>query len=353
MKIKWVVLISVIVISFVGFIYFFGVGGAIAGFFETILIYVLFNPDKTAGYLASFYKINRNINFWFEKNAVEKRLESTISLASKKINEEGVMVLPHGVDIKWVEPIDRGAFLKEDNVVVCLEQSINEAKNLAIASMLYTSEDLIRESQRFIDSKVLKSLFLATSRKMLMIDRRIGALKFLNAEFLEPEILKYPSIKNYVEVIEKLDSEGCLTRLLIKELSELDAKLSPATSNLRAEQETVSFMQIMKRLAEKQKEVDINPSHRGEVIDITIMLVAKKGVIDPSRYIKFAEKCWKEGAPTLYVLARAQNIRVAAAAVMVIKTKGIYRVEKEWRFHIPKKRGGYDSYIAVLSRIQK
>lgn len=352
MKIRWLMLISIIVVSFVVLTWYFGIGGFVAGIFESLLILVLSNPDKTIGLLASFYKAARNIHFWFEQSAVEKRLESTIGLSSKKVNEEGVKLLPHGVDVKWAESKDQGAFLKDDKIVVCLEPSVNESRNLARATMLFTSEDLIRESQRFVNRKVMKSVCFAVARKMLMIDRRLDAFKCLNEEFLEPEINKYPSIKDHLEVMEKLDSDGTFTRLLLKELSELDAKLSPALSHPRAEKETVSFMHTMKSLAEKQKGVDIYPTHRGQVVDMDIMMIARTGIrLDPQPYINYAKKCWNDGVPRLYVLAQEKNIMLAVSAVLAIKTSGIYRVEKEWKYHIPK--GDFDSYVAILSRIEK
>jgi len=354
MKIKkWLMLATLIIISFVVLVWYFGLGGFIAGVFETLLLLVLANPLESMGVIASIFKRLRGVHFFFEKYAVEKRLESTIGLSSKKINDEGVEILPHGVDIKWVESKDREAFLKEDKIVVCLESSNNEPRNLARATMLYTSADLIRESQRFVDHGVMKSACFAVARKMLMIDRRLDAFKCLNEEYLEPEITKYPSIEMHVNVMEKLDSEGNFTRLLLRELSELGAKLSSVLSSPRAVKETLSFMQTMKKLSEKERSVDVTPDHRGEVIDFGIMLIAREGVKDPSPYIRYAKHCWKEGLPRLYVLAQGTNIIVAIAAVLGIKSDDIYRVETESKFWVPKKKGGFESYVAVLSRISK
>jgi hypothetical protein len=124
---KWIALIILLVLSFIGLVYLFGLGGAIAGIFESLLLFALSDIDKTTGYMASSYKWLRTVNFYFERNAVEKRVESTINLASRRVNEEGVNLLPHRIDIKWVEPKDREAFLKDGKVVICLESSVNEA----------------------------------------------------------------------------------------------------------------------------------------------------------------------------------------------------------------------------------
>ncbi len=353
MKAKWIALIILLVLSFIGFIYLFGLGGAIAGIFESLLLFALSDIDKTTSYMASSYKWLRTVNFYFERNAVEKRVESTINLASRQVNEEGVNLLPHRIDIKWVEPKDREAFLKDGKVVICLESSLNEARNLARASILYASEDFLRESQRFIEQKVLKSACFALSRKMLMLDRKLDALRCLNEEFIKPEITNDPRVGDYLGTMEELDAEGILTRVYLKELSELDAKLSSVLSNPRAEKETVTFLQTMKKLVEKKKGIDINPSHRGQVIDMSVMLVAREGIINPEPYFDFAERCWNNGLPRLYVMAQGDNTNFARDAVIGIKALGIYGVEKEWSFRIRDKKGGFDSYIAVMSRIQK
>lgn len=162
---KLILTAFLIIAGFTISMWYLGVNGLFAAIPWGILIIVLTNLGWLGSLIASSYKLGRGLHFWFEKNAVEKRLESTIGLASKKVNKEGIDLLPHGVDIKWVEPKDRGAFLKDGNVVVCLEPSHNEARNLARAALLYVAEDLIRESQRFVSPTVMKSLDLQLQEK--------------------------------------------------------------------------------------------------------------------------------------------------------------------------------------------
>lgn len=350
---KWLPLAIVSSASFIVLVWFFGIGGFIAGIFETLFLLVLVHPNEAIGILASTSKILRGVHFWFEKTAVEKRLESTISLSSKKLNEEGVEILPHGIDIKWVESKDREAFLREDKIVVCLEPSQNEARNLARATLLYASTDLIRDSQRFVDHKIMKSACFAVSRKMLMLDGRLDAFRCLTEEFLEAEIAEYPAIKKYLQVMESLDSVGLFTRLMLNELLDVGVKLALETSSPRAERETRSFMETMKALSEKKKGVDVNPTHRGQVIDCGIMLIAREGVADPSPYIAYAKHCWDEGLPRFYVLARGRHVKIARGTVLCIQGDGTYRLEKESELWIPHKGGGFPSYVAVLSRTEK
>jgi hypothetical protein len=351
-KAKWIILVTAVVVSFIGLVYFFGLGGAIAGFFESLAIFALSNPDKASEYLGSFYKQLRNVNFWFEKKAVEKRLEGAIGLASKRVNSEGVDLPPHGVNIRWVETKDRETFLKDDKIVVCFEPSINEERNLARATILYASEDLVRESQRFVNRTVMKAACFAVARKMLMSERKLDSLSCLNEEFLQPEIAQHPAIEQYLTTMEKLDSEGHLTRIVLNELSELNAKLFSSLSEPRAVRETVSFMLAMKRLAEKVEGVDAETDHRGQIIDFRTILIAREGVKDPSRYINYAKRLWDEGVPKIYVLAQGDRTITAIAAVIAIKAMGLYRVEKEWKYRLNDKQGGFNAYTTILSKIQ-
>ena len=353
MKIKkWVPTILIITCSFAVLIWYLGVGGLIAGVFETLFLLAITNPDRTMQYLASFYTVGRKFSFWFERNKVEKYLEGTISLCSKRVNDEGVNLLPHGVDIKWVEPKERDAFLKDNKVVVCLEPSYNESRNLARATLLYVAEDLIRESQRFVNVVVMKSLNFAVARKMLMLDRKLNALKCLNEEFVEPEAIRAPKIRQYVSAMEKTDEQGHLTRVLLREFSELGAKLSPALSDPRATKETESFTLLLKTFEEREREEDVPLRHKGEIIRASLMPVARLGTdFDVSRYVKRASQNFKDGIVKLYVLARGMNIVLAKPVIEEIEKAQLYTKVREGKFKIIGQKGEIDSYVAVLSRV--
>lgn len=349
---KLMIVALVIILSFSSSIWYLGVNGLFAAIPWSVLIIVLSNLERVTSLIASSYKLGRGIHFWFEKNAVEKRLESTIGLTSKKVNEEGVHLLPHGVDIKWVKPMQRDAFLKEGKIIVCLESSYNEARNLARATMLYVSEDLIRESQRFIDTTVMRSANFAIARKMLSIDKKLDALKCLNEEFIEPEAHRAPKIRDYVPAMEKMDEEGHLTRVLLHEFSQLDAKLSPALSDLRAMKETRSFTELLKVFEEREREEDVPLRHEGKTIKVNLIPVARLGtVFDPSRYVNRALECFEEGIGTLYVLARGLNVELAKLVIEEIEKAKLYIKREEWEFKIPKRRGGIKSYVGVLVKV--
>ncbi len=342
--------VLLVITSFLIFFWYFGFVGLLLGAMETLLLFVLANPFQSMGFLASAAKSLRSVNFYFEKAAVAKRLESCIGLYSKKINE-GKDFLPHGVNINWVEAGGREAFLKEGKVVVCLESSQNEDRNLSRATLLYVAEDLIRESQRFVDPVLMKSLSFAVTRTMLMQGKRFGALKCLNDEFIETEAEKNPSIRNYVLTFDKIEREGHLNRIVLEEFSELNSKLSPAITDPKAFQETRDFVEFIRIFEEKGK-TDVPLRFNEKTIKIHLLPVARlNAYFDPDSFVKRTSESHRDGIEKIYVLARGNNYVLAQLVVEEIEKAKLYKKISETRFKVHADNGLIESYLALLARV--
>jgi len=354
MKAKWIIIVLVIALSFIGLIWYLGLYGLIISLLWGLLVLVTTNLDRTADIIASSYKIFRKVNFWFEKNAVEKRLEVTIGSASKKVNQEaGIDFLPHGVDIKWDEPQNRDAFLKRGKIVVCLEPSYNEERNLARATFLYVQEDLISASQRFINTTIMKSLYFAVTRKMLMLDRKLHALKCLNEEFIEPEAKQMPQIREYVSDMDNMDKKGRFTRILLREFSQLDAKLSPALTDPQARKETKALTRLIGDLEKKEEDELVPLTFTGSVFRMGIMPVARVSKdFDISSFVKTASYLYSQNLDTVYVIALGMKVELAKLAVSEIEKAKLYIKSTDWEYNIiGLKKGQLKSYVAELKKV--
>jgi hypothetical protein len=353
-NIKWIIIIAVIVGSFIGSVWYFGLTGILVSLLWSLLLLVLANLDRAADVAASSYKWGRKVNFWFEKNAVEKRLETTIGIASKKINEEaGVDLLPHGVDIKWDLPQKRDAFLKRGKMVICLEPSENEERNLARATMMYVEEDLIAPSQRFVNTTIMKSLCFTIARKMLMLDRKLQALKCLNVEYIEPEVEKKPHIRKYISGMENIDNQGYLTRILLREFSALDPKLSPALTDTQSRKESKGLARMFKVLVEKKVDEQVPLTFSGSRFRVSVMPVAKiTSSFDPANFVKAASHSFDENIEIIYVVARGMNVAIAKLVVSEIEKAKLYFKNKDWEYTvIGRTTGQLKSYLAELSKV--
>ncbi len=351
----WLLILLIVVLSFIGLIWFFGLVGFLIGLPWALILAILSNLDLVADAIASSYKVLRRVNFAFERKAVERRLEVTIGNSAKKLNEEaGVDLLPHGIDIRWVEPEERQVFLEKNVIVTCLESSYNEEENLARATMLYVEEDLIYESQRFINTTIMKSLSFAVARKLLMLDRKLSALKCLNEEFLEPEIAKIPQIRDYVSGMDKLDKQGLLTRLLLKEFSKLHAKLSPALTDTQSRKETKSFVKFLKNFVEKTGEPPLPfLDYQGAVFRIGLLPVAKLQSFHIDNFLKAATHHYDEDVNTVYVLAMGKNVALGKLVASEIEKKNLYLKNAEWEYKAwgSRKRKLIKHYVAELLKV--
>ncbi|MHA1929375.1 MAG: hypothetical protein ACTSV2_12440 [Candidatus Thorarchaeota archaeon] len=320
--------------------------------FWTLIIGILSDMDKASSAIATICKSLSGVSFWFEKNAVQKRVEATISSSSKKVNDEGVSLLPNGIAVKWVEPMNREAFLREGSVVVCLEPSQNEERNLAIATTLYVSDDLVRESQRFINPAIMNSLSLAISRKMLMSDRKLSAVKILNDVFVKPAVEDEPLIRKYLPLVEKIDSQGLLTRVLLREFSFLDAKLGPVVSNPQIQAETTKFTELLGNFVEKTKDEDVQLRIRGEAIRAGLAPIARSAAeFNLGLYINSSYKSYKEGIETVYVMAIGYNMDLAKLVAKTMERKNIYRKKREWHFRALRNGKSVDTFVALMVRV--
>ncbi|WXG46991.1 MAG: hypothetical protein WED05_10090 [Candidatus Atabeyarchaeum deiterrae] len=346
---KAIIAAVIIVACFAFFVWYLGTIGLLPAFISAILVIVIADPDRNL--MASVYKLLRGVNFWFEKKAVQTRLESTIGSASRKINKEGVLLLPHGLKIKWAKPIDRDSFLKDGKIIVCLEPSDNESRNIARAALFYVREDLLQRSRRFIDRTVMKSVTFEVVRKMLMLDENIDALDCLSEEFMEPEAQKAQLIRDYVPAMDKMDEQGHFTRVLLQELSKLDAKLSPARSDIHSEKETSDLVLLLKTFEEREKEEEVQLKLKGRVISLNLMPVARMSTgFDATRYIKQASQCSKDGIEAIYVLARGNNVVLARLVSKALEDAKLYSKQREWSFIVEKKRNPKHGYVAVLTK---
>jgi len=351
---KWIILVVVIASSFIGLVWYLGLYGFIMSLLWSLFLIVITNIDKAGDLIASSYKWGRTISFWFEKNAVEKRLESTIGIASKRVNEEaGVDLVPHGIDIKWVLPEKRDAFLKKGKMVVCLEPSVNEERNLARATLMYVEEDLIAPSQRFVNATIMRSLCFAVARKMLMLDKKLHALKCLNKEYIDPEIEKISQIRGYVTGMDNIDKQGFLTRILLKEFSTLDSKLSPALTDTESRSESKGFVRMLRQFVERKEDELVPLTFQGLRFRIHIMPVARlTRNFDVANYVKAASISFNQNIGTIYVVARGKNVVIAKLVISEIEKAKAYFKNKDWEYDIIGRVTGHlRCYLAELSRV--
>jgi hypothetical protein len=317
-----------------------------------ILLLAITNYDRLMLLSSSFFAIFRKAIFWAERNTISTSLQGTINICAGAINEETPGLLPHRMKVNWVQPMNRDAFLKNDQVIVCLEGSENQSRNLARATILYVADDLLRESRRFVYPSLMKSTDFVVSRKILASAGNIAALNCLNEEFIQPAVQGNAELEAMIASLQRADSAGLLTRVMLRTFRDLSALVPPSAANPTAENETMNFFEIIERLGTKAKGVDVNPTLDGEIIRVAIMLVARAeaaGSTDP--YVNFAFRCRQDNVAVLYVVARGQaNCTLTEWVVDDVVKRDYYKRESCSKYPVVGKKGRkVDALVARLT----
>lgn len=322
----------------------FRVPGALVGIAWSILLLVVTNFDRATLIFSSFLSLFRKVGFWAEKGTIGSSIQGTVNTYSATVNEESVDLLKHKMKVKWVGPMSREAFLRNNQVIVCMEPSENQSRNLARATMLYVSDDLIRESRRFVNLKVMKAADFVVARRILALAGNMDALKCLNQEFADT------ALENEIKALETIGSVGLLTRVVLREYSDLSGKLPPIGASPQAETETERFCRTVEALVTKEKGVDVDTIYDGGIISVALMPVAREEaswLLDP--YINFAKDCYNDEISVIYVLARGMNKLLAESVVVAVENLGLYKKEKESTYPVYLVTSKVQAYTARLT----
>jgi hypothetical protein len=190
---------------------------------------------------------------------------------------------------------------------------------------------------------------------MLLMDKKIHALRCLNTEFVEPECEKNPEIREYISGMDDMDRQGLLTRVILREFSQLDAKLSPALTDNQAIRETREITKLLIDLARKKEGEEVKLVFNGAVFRINFMLVARlETLFSTANFVKAALYAHGADIETIYVLARGvTNIGAAILVVQGIEKAKLFSKSREWNYRIIGSRNHrlIPVYAAELQRI--
>ena len=278
--------------------------------------------EKLVGWLAGFIS-------WAskkaEKVATANNIQSKVDSFIISINTEVEGLLPFGLKVKWISPdLSRDAFVENDRVVVMLNHHSNQDENLARAAMLYMNKAVIPEARPHIHQKLGQAIDLMMTKKALFsfVEARSSMGHFIQT-VLRPQTEKDTELKDMCGVIDTIDERGLFTRVLLKELMELGVRRAGITETGDTVFETNEFIKLLKKIAEKERGVDVDPTFIKNNIKIAIIMVARPENVDnPDMYLHAIEERMKKSVQTFYLFARGvRNIEFAKKVTISVAEK--------------------------------
>lgn len=301
--------------------------GLTTGFFVWLIIYLFVlhqeKGENVVGWLASLIA-------WASKKAeraaTANRIQGKVDSFIVAINTEVEGLLPFGLKVRWISPdLSKEAFIENDRVVVMLSHHGNQDENLAKATMLYMNKAVIPEARPHIDQKLGQAIDLMMTKKALFsfIEARSSMSHFVNT-VLRPQTDRDSELKEACGVIDTIDERGLFTRVFLKELMELGIRRAGITETGDTVFETNEFTKLLKRIAEKERGVNVDPTFIKNNIKVSIVMVARQENIDlgPDIYLRKIEELMRKSVRTFYIFARgSRNIELAKEVVSACAEK--------------------------------
>lgn len=301
--------------------------GLTAGFFIWLIVYLFVlhqeKGEKVVGWLAGFIAW---ANKKAERTATASNIQGKIDSFIVSINTEVEGLLPFGLKVKWISPdLSKEAFIENDRVVVMLNYHSNQDENLAKATMLYMNKAVIPEARLHIHQKLGQAIDLMMTKKALFsfIEARSSMGHFIST-VLKPQTDKDAELKEICGVIDTIDERGLFTRVLLKELMELGIRRAGITETGDSVFETNEFIKLLKKIADKERGVDVDPTFIKNNIKVAVIMVARPENVgqDHEIYLRAIEERMKKSVRTFYIFARGnRNIEFAKEVVLACAEK--------------------------------
>jgi small subunit ribosomal protein S1 len=308
-------------------IYSIATFGFTAGFFIWLILYLFVlhqeKGEKFVGWLAGFVA-------WASKKAertsTANKIQSKVDSFVVSINTEVEGLLPYGLKVKWILPdLSKEAFIENDRVVVMLNYHNNQDENLSKTTMLYMNKAIIPEARPHIHHKLSQAIDLMMTKKALFsfIEARSSMGHFINT-VLKPQTDGDAELKEDCAVIDTIDERGLFTRVFLKELMELGIRRAGVTETGDSVFETSEFTKLLKKIADKERGVNVDPTFIKNNIKMSVIMVARPENVDtgPAIYLRKIEELMRKSVRTFYIFARGdRNIEFAKEVVLACAEK--------------------------------
>lgn len=292
---------------------------------------------------------------WTGTFAKKKHIESYINANILKIAKEATKeiddVIPYDLKIKWVtgSNSNRESFIKENNVVVCVDNKKNKMHTIVHAVNDYVKNGLLAKERHCIDKKVFKSSCLVMTRKLLLETYEKGITYFFE-DIVEKEKAGDKELEKSINKLINLDENGMFVQIMLRELKEKSNLVFGKVDNTAFINETKKFIDFLYEIATRDNGDDSTPlEFKGNYYKIGIILVAKPNTYQlygESSYIERFKQHVIEGKDSVYLCARNDKIRIAKKVLKELNNLKYIRSYKiKYKKELPYKGRGKDGSI--------
>lgn len=282
------------------------------------LFYLLFHPEKAEIIAAWFAGLVRYAWRRADRAAVAFAVQGEVNSARSRLLETCPSDLFEGkLKLRWADVADPHATLRDEQVVVLMQDAGSKETNVARALMAYLPRAIAPRARRYVDATTMHAADLVLAKSILS-DRKMvrGAIDAFFEEHLDPARAANNELSEKLSALDRIDLHGWLTRVLLAEYRMLGNDLHPGEPDTVFTEDADAFMHWLHAVAnDRPIGSKCQLDYRGPYFRVSVMFVAMAGKlqlhgIEP--YRKRAKRLiYQDRVNALYLMARDASIEAA------------------------------------------
>ena len=282
-----------------------------------LLVGLFYWADKILLIISNIQRFFAGFSTSFSKQSIQNELKGRVLKASKIMHKEIDSVLPYDVKIEWVKNQSRESFIKNNNVIVCMDHKRTKDENVVYALNEYVANGLLPKARTYIDRYVLKSSQLVMTRKLLLLTYKKG-LDYYLEHVLGKSLKEDPEIEELVGQLISLDEGGLFVQILLREILNQSKLVYGRAPNDLFKIEVKDLIQFLYGIAIRGAGEDSKLNYCTSYFKIAIILVANSITYNrfgDQAYIWRFDENLRKGVESVYLLARGTKKKAIAKQV--------------------------------------
>lgn len=264
---------------------------------------------------------------WFKTTSTKMSIETNGTESINTLNRIVPELNLPELSIEWVKMDEHGKVrLEPGKAIVLLKYDKDNTQNIINTTAAYVQKTLLLNSKPFLDNGIRKAIDFAVIRKFLS---RTPQKNYIVTQYIDSctEDIDYYG-EAFNKVI-KIEDEGLLTRVLLREYAIWGNRLIGKTRNDDLIDESKLFLDYIYNIASRDFDELTPLVFNKKTLKVAILLVAKydtyaeKG-IEP--YVRRIREGFANGINTFYLLARNDKIAILERVYGEIISTGNYNL---------------------------
>ena len=264
---------------------------------------------------------------WFKSTTTKLSIETNGTNAIDNLNRIVPELNLPELSIEWVKSDEKGQVrLEPGKAIVLLKYNKDNTQNIINTTAAYVHKTLLQNSKPFMDKGISTAIDFSVIREFL---KNTPQKNFIVTQFVQSCSEDIDLYGDVFDKVMKVEDEGLLTRLLLREYAIWGNKLVGKIRNKDYERESIQFLDFIYNIASREFDELTPLVFKVGAFKVAVLLVAKydtyseKGI---TPYVRRIREEFADGVNTFYLMARNDKISILNKVYGEIVSSGNYNL---------------------------